>query len=149
MNELFQASDVIHTHTRAQLIEDGDLIDVSETAREAGFYGARRHHPRGLGRLRRSGRPTYKAQGHDSGRSRPPLGRDLYGPDSPPACVAINPAACSSCTACRCRAEASVSSPRGAGDAHRSGDAGEPVITIGLPNEDQYPQVPDEGTATR
>ena len=37
MNELFQASDVIHTHTRAQLIEDGDLIDVSETAREAGF----------------------------------------------------------------------------------------------------------------
>jgi hypothetical protein len=39
MNELFQASDVIHTHTRAQLIEDGDLIDVSETAREAGFTG--------------------------------------------------------------------------------------------------------------
>lgn len=37
MNEFFQASDVIHTHTRAQLIEDGDLIDVSETAREAGF----------------------------------------------------------------------------------------------------------------
>lgn len=37
MNELFQASDVIHTHTRAQLVEDGDLIDVSETAREAGF----------------------------------------------------------------------------------------------------------------
>lgn len=37
MNELFQAADVIHTHTRAQLIEDGDLIDVSETAREAGF----------------------------------------------------------------------------------------------------------------
>lgn len=29
--------DVIHVHTRAQLIEDGDLIDVSETAREAGF----------------------------------------------------------------------------------------------------------------
>ena len=26
MNELFQASDVIHTHTRAQLIEDGDHL---------------------------------------------------------------------------------------------------------------------------
>ncbi len=28
---------VIHTYTRAQAIEDGVLIDVSETAREAGF----------------------------------------------------------------------------------------------------------------
>jgi hypothetical protein len=28
---------VIHTVTRAQLIEDGDLVDVTETAREAGF----------------------------------------------------------------------------------------------------------------
>lgn len=27
----------IHVHTRAQLIADGDLIDVSETAKEAGF----------------------------------------------------------------------------------------------------------------
>jgi len=28
---------VIHTYTRAQAIEDGVLIDVSEMAREAGF----------------------------------------------------------------------------------------------------------------
>lgn len=30
-------ADVIHTYTRAQAIEDGALIDISETAREAGF----------------------------------------------------------------------------------------------------------------
>ena len=35
INELF--GDVISTYTRAQAIEDGQLIDVSETAREAGF----------------------------------------------------------------------------------------------------------------
>lgn len=29
--------EVIHTYTRAQAIEDGVLIDISETAREAGF----------------------------------------------------------------------------------------------------------------
>jgi hypothetical protein len=29
--------EVIHTYTRAQAIEDGYLVDVSETAREAGF----------------------------------------------------------------------------------------------------------------
>lgn len=29
--------DSIHTYTRAQAIEDGVLVDVSETAREAGF----------------------------------------------------------------------------------------------------------------
>lgn len=34
---MFTDADVIHTHTRAQLIEDGDLIDVSTVAREAGF----------------------------------------------------------------------------------------------------------------
>lgn len=34
---LFTAADVIHTYTRAQAIEDGVLVDVSETAREAGF----------------------------------------------------------------------------------------------------------------
>ena len=35
INEFF--GDVISTYTRAQAIEDGQLIDVSETAREAGF----------------------------------------------------------------------------------------------------------------
>ncbi|RNK47191.1 DUF6573 family protein [Xanthomonas vasicola] len=34
---MFTASDIIHTHTRADLIEDGDLVDVSSLAREAGF----------------------------------------------------------------------------------------------------------------
>jgi hypothetical protein len=34
---LFTADDVIYTYTRAQAIEDGVLVDVSETAREAGF----------------------------------------------------------------------------------------------------------------
>ena len=29
--------EVIHTYTRAQAIEDGVLVDVTETAREAGF----------------------------------------------------------------------------------------------------------------
>ena len=29
--------DLIHTYTRAEAIEDGVLVDVSETAREAGF----------------------------------------------------------------------------------------------------------------
>ena len=32
-----QYGDVIATYTRAQAIEDGVLVDVSETAREAGF----------------------------------------------------------------------------------------------------------------
>ncbi len=30
-------SEVIHTYTRAQAIEDGILIDITETARESGF----------------------------------------------------------------------------------------------------------------
>ncbi|HCP6903027.1 DUF6573 family protein [Shigella flexneri] len=34
---LFTADDLIHSYSRAQAIEDGVLIDVSETAREAGF----------------------------------------------------------------------------------------------------------------
>lgn len=33
---LFTDADLIHVHTRAQLLADGDLIDVTETAREAG-----------------------------------------------------------------------------------------------------------------
>jgi len=35
LQELF--GEVIHTYTRAQAIEDGVLVDVSEMAREAGF----------------------------------------------------------------------------------------------------------------
>jgi hypothetical protein len=35
MNNLF--GDVIYAYTRAQAIEDGELVDVSEVAREAGF----------------------------------------------------------------------------------------------------------------
>lgn len=35
MTEIF--GEPIHTYTRAQAIEDGVLIDVSETARDAGF----------------------------------------------------------------------------------------------------------------
>lgn len=35
MTELF--GEVIHSYTRAQAIEDGYLVDVTETAREAGF----------------------------------------------------------------------------------------------------------------
>jgi hypothetical protein len=34
---LFTPDDLIHTYTRAQAIEDGVLVDVSETAGEAGF----------------------------------------------------------------------------------------------------------------
>jgi len=34
---LFTAEDVISTYTRAQAIEDGVLVDVTITAREAGF----------------------------------------------------------------------------------------------------------------
>ena len=33
---------VLHAYTRAQAIEDGILVDVSETAREAGFKIPRR-----------------------------------------------------------------------------------------------------------
>lgn len=35
MEELF--GEVIHSYTRAQALEDGALVDVSDTAREAGF----------------------------------------------------------------------------------------------------------------
>ncbi|UNU01218.1 MULTISPECIES: DUF6573 family protein [Xanthomonas translucens group] len=34
---MFTASDIIHSHTRANLLEDGDLVDVTALAREAGF----------------------------------------------------------------------------------------------------------------
>lgn len=34
---MFTDTDIIHAYTRAQAIEDGDLVDVTETAREAGF----------------------------------------------------------------------------------------------------------------
>ena len=34
---LFSDADLIHSYSRAQAIEDGVLVDVSETAREAGF----------------------------------------------------------------------------------------------------------------
>jgi len=34
---LFTEDDLIYAYTRAQAIEDGVLVDVSETAREAGF----------------------------------------------------------------------------------------------------------------
>jgi hypothetical protein len=34
---LFTNEDLIYSYTRAQAIEDGELIDVTETAREAGF----------------------------------------------------------------------------------------------------------------
>lgn len=33
----FAGAEVISTYTRAQAIEDGELVDVTETAREAGF----------------------------------------------------------------------------------------------------------------
>ncbi len=34
---MFEEADLIHRYTRAQAIADGVLIDVSQTAREAGF----------------------------------------------------------------------------------------------------------------
>lgn len=37
MNSLFSGAEVIHTVTRADFISDGDLVDVTATASEAGF----------------------------------------------------------------------------------------------------------------
>ena len=34
---LFTQEDIIYTYTRAQAIEDGYIVDVSEVASEAGF----------------------------------------------------------------------------------------------------------------
>ena len=34
---MFEAADLIHRYTRVQALEDGVLVDVTETAREAGF----------------------------------------------------------------------------------------------------------------
>jgi len=34
---VFEDADLIHSYTRAEALADGTLIDVSETAREAGF----------------------------------------------------------------------------------------------------------------
>lgn len=34
---MFEDADLIHRYTRAQALEDGVLVDVTETAREAGF----------------------------------------------------------------------------------------------------------------
>ncbi|PJK98704.1 hypothetical protein B9Y57_13660 [Stenotrophomonas maltophilia] len=36
-NNMFEPSDLIHSYTRAQAIEDGVLVDVSDVAKEAGF----------------------------------------------------------------------------------------------------------------
>jgi len=37
MSSLFADAVLVHAYTRAQALEDGCLVDVSETAREAGF----------------------------------------------------------------------------------------------------------------
>jgi hypothetical protein len=37
ISKVFEDADVVHTYTRAQALEDGVLVDVSETAREAGI----------------------------------------------------------------------------------------------------------------
>lgn len=37
LSPLFADADVIHTYSRAQAIEDGVLVDVTPTAKEAGF----------------------------------------------------------------------------------------------------------------
>ncbi len=37
LTDVWSETDIIHTYTRAQALEDGALIDVSETAREVGF----------------------------------------------------------------------------------------------------------------
>lgn len=37
MNNIFQDTDIIYSYSRAQAIADGELIDVTDTAREAGF----------------------------------------------------------------------------------------------------------------
>ncbi|CAZ15915.1 DUF6573 family protein [Xanthomonas albilineans] len=34
---MFTSSDLIHTYTRANMLENGELIDVTETGRKAGF----------------------------------------------------------------------------------------------------------------
>lgn len=34
---IFTDADIIHAHTRAQALADGALVDVTDTAREAGF----------------------------------------------------------------------------------------------------------------
>lgn len=34
---MFEDAEIIHTYTRAEALEDGVLVDVSEIAREAGF----------------------------------------------------------------------------------------------------------------
>lgn len=37
MTDFYTAADVISTYTRAQAIEDGDLIDISKMAKECGY----------------------------------------------------------------------------------------------------------------
>ena len=37
LSPLFADADVIHSYTRAQALEDGVLVDVTSTAKEAGF----------------------------------------------------------------------------------------------------------------
>jgi hypothetical protein len=36
-DDLFGDADIIHAYSRAQALEDGDLVDVTTSAREAGF----------------------------------------------------------------------------------------------------------------
>lgn len=37
MDEFFQSADLIYSYTRGEALADGVLVDVTETAREAGF----------------------------------------------------------------------------------------------------------------
>jgi|GEM_PF-3971997 len=68
----------IYIYTRAQAIEDGVLVDVSETAKEARFPGSGGTDPRSLGRLCGLDRGRQQAPGLP-GRGRAALGRALDG----------------------------------------------------------------------
>lgn len=35
--DIFEGAEIIHSYTRAQALEDGELVDVSAAAKEAGF----------------------------------------------------------------------------------------------------------------
>ena len=135
MNTLFEVSDLIHAYSRAQAIADGVLVDVTTTAREAGFSV-----PVALTRAVWADCVEWteetdrrKATHQDeSGRL-----WDVVWMANRAARRAAG-ARCCVFEVLRVPREGRGNRPRSAVLAMRisAGDAGEPVITIGLPNED-------------
>jgi hypothetical protein len=134
MTEFFEADDLIFEYSRAQALSDGELVDVTQVAREAGF-----RHPMALTRAAWEACVAWsdadeqrtRAAQSESGRLRDLLQMGLHA-------IRVGDGQEDRCEFTLARI------PRDEAQAKREilelvcgpGDAGEPVITVQLPGED-------------